>query len=270
MAEEAPPTLDGWTVLHDVRSLDRVTWNTLTPDEREEVVAEARDVLTSQLDVEDASAGASGLFSVLGGKGDLMLLHLRETPQELDALERALEATTLGDLTRTTLSYVSIVELGGYSGGDMFDEDTSLEDLSDQTRAWVQGRLHPDVPPMDYVSFYPMDKRRQGEDNWYTLPFEDRAALMSEHGKTGRTYAGRVKQIITGSMALDDWEWGVTVFSDDPSTLKEMVAEMRYDEVSARYGEFGPFVFGYALHPDDLRAFLDGEPVDPRPYTPDS
>lgn len=265
MSPEAPPTLDGWAMLHDVRTVDRSRWNALRDGARQEALEEARALLEDQLAVDDAEAGASGLFAVPGGKGDLMLVHLRPTVPDLTALEASLEATTFGEATRTTYSYVSLVELGGYSGGKVFDEDQDLADLQGETADFVDGRLRPAIPERPYVSFYPMDKRRQGDDNWYALPFKERARMMGEHGKTGRTYAGDVTQIITGSMALDDWEWGVTVFADDPSTLKEMVAEMRYDEVSARFGEFGPFILGWALDPADLGPYLAGEAVEPAP-----
>jgi chlorite dismutase len=112
---------------------------------------------------------------------------------------------------------------------------------------------------MRYVTFYPMNKRREGADNWYVLPIEERNRLMRDHGMTGRRYAGRVKQIISGSVGLDDWEWGVTLFSRDPLEFKSIVTDMRYDEVSARYGEFGRFFTGIRLEPADWPRVLSLE-----------
>jgi chlorite dismutase len=252
-------------MLHDVRTVDRGRWNALREGPRQEALSEAESLLESQLEVEDAAAGASGLYAVPGGKGDIMVVHLRPEIPQLSALESSLESTAFGEATTTTYSYLSLVELGGYSGGKVFDEDQDLADLRGETAEFVDGRLRPEIPDRAYASFYPMDKRRQGDDNWYTLPFKERARMMGEHGKTGRTYAGDVTQIISGSMALDDWEWGVTVFGNDPSILKEMVAQMRYDEVSARFGEFGPFILGWALDTADLGPYLAGDPVDPTP-----
>jgi chlorite dismutase len=114
---------------------------------------------------------------------------------------------------------------------------------------YAENRLHPRLPAKKVLCFYPMSKRRDGADNWFTLPFADRKRLMSGHARVGRTYAGRVLQLITGSVGIDDWEWGVTLLSDDPAVLKEIVYEMRFDEVSARYAEFGPFFTGLVLDP---------------------
>src|SRR4029077_16600541 len=110
--------------------------------------------------------------------------------------------------------------------------------------------IHPRLPAKAVCCFYPMSKRREPDANWFELPFEGRKDVMSGHARVGRTYAGRVLQLITGSTGIDDWEWGVTLFADDPAALKEIVYEMRFDEVSARYAEFGPFVTGIVLDPE--------------------
>jgi chlorite dismutase len=114
---------------------------------------------------------------------------------------------------------------------------------------YAEHRLHPQLPAKKLISFYPMSKRRDAVGNWYELPFEDRKQLMAGHARVGRQYAGRILQLITGSVGLDDWEWGVTLLADDPVALKEIVYEMRFDEVSARYGDFGTFVTGLVLEP---------------------
>jgi hydrogen peroxide-dependent heme synthase len=130
-------------------------------------------------------------------------------------------------------SYVSLTERSEYT--------------DDEERA--RQRLYPTLPRKHAICFYPMSKRREADANWYELPFEQRKQLMGGHARVGRAYAGRVLQLITGSTGLDDWEWGVTLLADDPAALKEIVYEMRFDEVSARYAEFGPFVTGLLLDP---------------------
>jgi chlorite dismutase len=122
--------------------------------------------------------------------------------------------------------------------------------------AYAEHRLHPRLPQRKVLSFYPMSKRRAATDNWYLLPFADRKRLMGGHARVGRSYRGRVLQLITTSVGLDDWEWGVTLLADDPKSITDIVYEMRFDEVSARYAEFGPFVTGLVLEPDALMARL--------------
>ena len=114
---------------------------------------------------------------------------------------------------------------------------------------YQEQRIHPQLPRKQTICFYPMSKRRATAANWYSLPFAERKRLMGGHARVGRTYAGRVLQLITGSTGLDDWEWGVTLLADDPVALKEIVYEMRFDPVSAEYADFGPFVTGLLLEP---------------------
>jgi chlorite dismutase len=116
----------------------------------------------------------------------------------------------------------------------------------------VQRRLYPALPPqLPYVCFYPMSKRRDAGQNWYTLPIDERNRLMREHGMTGRRYAGRILQIITGAVGFENWEWGVTLFAADPLDFKKLVTEMRYDEASSLYAEFGDFFVGRVMSPTD-------------------
>jgi chlorite dismutase len=120
----------------------------------------------------------------------------------------------------------------------------------------LKARLYPEIPPkavhMPAWCFYPMSKKRDGGENWFTLPFDERKALMSEHGTSGRKYAGRIVQYITGSAGLDDYEWGVTLFALTPDVLKEVVYTMRFDQASAIYGEFGPFYTGMVVSVEEL------------------
>jgi chlorite dismutase len=130
--------------------------------------------------------------------------------------------------------------------------EAKLAEWTERIAHYREMRVHPDLPVRKLLCFYPMSKRRQGDDNWFALSFDERKALMMGHGTLGRKFAGRVTQLITGSTGLDDWEWGVTLFSDDLAALKEIVYEMRFDEVSTRFGEFGPFYVGLIMEPADV------------------
>lgn len=248
----APETLDGWFALHDLRRLDRMAWNGLPPAERDKALTEATDLLASFERVDDASEGRSVTFGVVGHKADLLMFHLREEVSHLQELERAFDQTMLASYTTRPYSYFSVVELSRHGS-----PEGTAENIEDSP--YVQARLRPEIPPRStYVCFYPMSKKRQGTDNWYILSGDERGELMRAHGRTGRRYAGKVTQIVTGSMGLDDWEWGVTLFSDDPLQFKKLVYEMRFDEVSARFAEFGPFYVGRRLRPDELGRYLGG------------
>ncbi|MFN7138996.1 MAG: chlorite dismutase family protein, partial [Limisphaerales bacterium] len=127
-----------------------------------------------------------------------------------------------------------------------------LAELRKRMADYEHYRLYPELPDWEVMSFYPMSKRRSGNDNWYMLDFVTRKKLMGGHARVGRKYAGRVSQLITGSTGIDDWEWGVTLMAHQVDALKEIVYEMRFDEVSARYGEFGAFYINLRLQPADI------------------
>ena len=129
----------------------------------------------------------------------------------------------------------------------------------EEQRRRVEGRLFLDAPPRRHVCFYPMNKRRGESRNWYAVPFEERARMMRDHGVVGRRFAGAVTQVISGSIGFDDWEWGVDLFADDPLVFKKLVYEMRFDDASAWYAEFGPFYVGLQFSPSELPKFLEGE-----------
>jgi len=246
----APETLEGWFALHDLRLFDRNAWRQLSPAEQEKAVGEAVDLLGSAAGVTDAAAGRSVLYEMIGHKADLLMLHLRPEVAQLHDLERSFDRTALASCTMRPYSYLSVIEVSRHAAPEGTAE--SVEDSP-----YIRARLFPEIPEhSNYVCFYPMSKKRDGEDNWYRLDPAERAELMRAHGRTGRRYAGKVSQIVTGSMGLDDWEWGVTLFSDDPLQFKKLVYEMRFDEVSARFADFGPFYVGRRLQPDDLRRWL--------------
>lgn len=220
--------------------------------------------------------GWSALYRIVGGGSDYMLLHLRPSLDLLGEAERALRLHPSSQDLAVTGDYVSVVELGLYGhtlglakraereGVELgSDQWQSLADelLAEQLETdYTQRRLYPRQPDdMPYVCFYPMDKRRNVQQNWYTQTLAERARLMQEHGKTGRGYAGKVSQIISGSVGFDDWEWAVTLFSHDPLQFKELVTEMRYDEVTSVYGEFGRFWVGRRIAGDAVAGELKGE-----------
>jgi chlorite dismutase len=168
-------------------------------------------------------------------------------------------------------SYVSLTEASPYTSTDDDERarlaaeegitdaaeiDARLGPWRERMAHYREHRLHPQLPQKAVLCFYPMTKRRSGDDNWYVLDFDARKQLMAGHARVGRSYVGCVLQLITGSTGLDDWEWGVTLLADDPSVIKEIVHEMRFDEVSARYAEFGPFYVGLVGEPDAVLAGL--------------
>jgi peroxiredoxin len=199
-------------------------------------------------------------FAVLGHKADLGVMALGPDLARLQAFQQDLARAPLVP----TWSYVSLTEPSEYAiteddersrlaAEDGVTEPDEVEQRlvtwRDRIEHYREQRIHPRLPARRAICFYPMSKRRSGDDNWFALDFADRKRLMAGHARVGRTYAGRVLQLITGSTGLDDWEWGVTLLADDPAALKEIVYEMRFDEVSARYADFGPFVTGLVLEP---------------------
>ncbi|QPA30878.1 hydrogen peroxide-dependent heme synthase [Thermaerobacillus caldiproteolyticus] len=244
---EAAQTLEGWYCLHDFRSIDWTAWKTLTSDERQAAIHEFLSLVEKWQETEDKKEGSHAIYTIVGQKADIMFMILRPTMEELNEIETALNKTKLAEYLVPTYSYVSIVELSNYLPSDGSDPYENPE---------VRRRLFPILPKTKHICFYPMDKRRQGNDNWYMLPMEERRNLMRAHGMTGRKYAGKVVQIITGSVGFDDYEWGVTLFSDDALQFKKLVYEMRFDEVSARYGEFGSFFVGNRLSTEQVSSFL--------------
>jgi len=261
-----PLTLEGSYVLHQMTRIRWSAWKALTPHQRLDVAQKAMAALSAM------ETHQSAVYSLLGHKGDLMFLHYRHTLDELHEAEMRLAQLSLWDFLDTSTSYVSVVELGLYETTAKLNkslqernvqpaspewEQAVNEELARQRRA-MEPRLFPSVPPHRYICFYPMDRRRGEDRNWYQLPFQERARMMHEHGMIGRKYAGDVKQIISGSIGFDDWEWGVDLFSDDPLQFKKLIYEMRFDEVSAVYALFGTFYAGIRVPAGRLTQILHG------------
>jgi hydrogen peroxide-dependent heme synthase len=265
-----PLTTEGYSVLHQMMRLRWPAWRALPASEKSAIVQEAADALAA---METHSPGQSALYSLIGHKGDLMLIHFRESFADLNQAELKIANLRLSDYLEGTSSYLSIIELGLYeSTMKIYKEliEQGIEPHSEQWKAEIEcklnrhkeamkPRLYPDIPPNRYACFYPMDRRRGENKNWYQLPIEERARQMSEHGLVGRRYAGEVKQIITGSIGFDDWEWGVDLFADDPLVFKKLIYEMRFDEVSAVYALFGHFYVGVRVPAASLGKLLSGE-----------
>ena len=267
---EVPLTTEGYSVLHQMMRFRWTAWRALPEATRSAIAGEAASVLG---EMEKNAAGQSALFSLIGHKGDLMLVHFRKSFADLNQAELKLAGLRLSDYLEPTSSYLSIIELGLYDSTlKIYKEltDQGIQPYSEQWRAEIEcklnrhreamhPRLFPEIPSNRYVCFYPMDRRRGEDKNWYTLPIEERARQMNEHGLVGRRYAGEVKQIITGSIGFDDWEWGVDLFADDPLVFKKLIYEMRFDHVSAVYALFGQFYVGVRCPAAALEKLLSGE-----------
>jgi chlorite dismutase len=266
----APLTLEGSFLLHQFFRFDWATWRTCAADERETIVAEATATL-QRLELKNSGAPVhTALYSQLGHKGDLILVHFRDSLEALNQIELDLAQTELYDFLDLRHSYVSVVELGLYeSTRKTYEAAGTLEQHSPEWKAAVAAslersasamapRLFPAIPEARYLCFYPMDRKRGEDKNWYTVPFADRQSMMHDHGLIGRRYADQVKQIISGSIGMDDWEWGVDLFADDPVVFKKLIYEMRFDEVSAVYALFGQFFIGVRLPMDKLGGWLSG------------
>jgi chlorite dismutase len=249
-----PLTIEGASVLHQMFRVRWTAWKALESARRREILAEAGPTL----DLAGRAGEQTAAYSLLGHKGDLLLIHFRDSFERLNDAETAIQRLALSDYLEPATSYLSVIELGLYEstvkvyaslaerGIQPFSAEWSaeIEQTLERQRAAMRPRLHPEIPASRYVCFYPMDRRRGEDKNWYRLPMAERRRQMQEHGAVGQRYAGQVKQIISGSIGFDDWEWGVDLFADDPLVFKRLIYEMRFDEVSAVYALFGPFYIG--------------------------
>ena len=264
-----PLTIEGSSVLHQMLRFDWASWRALEPGERNRLLTEAERALQ---ELERRPNGGSALYSVLGHKADLMLVHFRSSFDELKSAELQLSSLGLWDYVELADSYLSVVELGLYDSSVKTYQslaergiaphtpewDAAIKEVLERQREAMHERLFPQIPPSRYLCFYPMDRKRDEQKNFYTLPIEERQRQMHEHGMVGRRYAGEVKQIITGSIGFDDWEWGVDLFGDDPLVFKRLIYEMRFDQVSAEYALFGRFFMGLRVPAAKLGELLSG------------
>ncbi len=266
----APLTLEGASVLHQMFRFRWPAWRALPLESRSAIGAAATALLeTMERDQDQPSA----LYSLIGHKGDLLFLHFRNSMEDLNRAELALGQLDLAQFLEPTASYLSMVELGLYDSSIRVYRSLAERGIEPHSAEWnqevesqlatqrkaMQPRLYPKIPAGRYLCFYPMDRKRGEERNFYTVPIAERGRMMREHGLVGRRYADQVQQIITGSMGFDDWEWGVDLFADDPLTFKKLIYEMRFDEVSAVYALFGTFYVGVRVPAARLPELLAGE-----------
>jgi chlorite dismutase len=257
-----PLTIEGSSVLHQMLRVRWAAWRVLSVAERTAILDQASTSL--------AAMEGTAAFSLLGHKGDLMLIHFRPSFEALLETQTKLAHMRLWDYLELATSYVSVVELGLYEStmktystlaekgieAHTPEWNAEIEDTLARQREAMASRIYPEIPSAKFVCFYPMDRRRGETKNWYQLPMAERQRQMHDHGMIGRRYAGKVKQIITGSIGFDDWEWGVDLFADDPLVFKRLIYEMRFDEVSASYALFGMFYVGQRLEADGVKTLL--------------
>lgn len=258
-----PETLEGWYALHQILRFRKSTAATrqLTQLSRD-ALAHLEPASKSRRKSEpQPETGWSCFARLIGSTSQLMAIHFRDSLDAIGDAEDRMRSTQIAADAELSYSFLSVTEAGLYHitadlaraasarGGQVGDAEY-MRTLAGRAAAerdseHIKRRLYPQLPgEMPYVCFYPMSKRRDTGQNWYTLTLDERSGLMYAHGLTGRRYAGRVQQIITGAIGLDAWEWGVTLFAKDPLDFKKLVTDMRFDEVSARYAEFGDFYVG--------------------------
>jgi len=188
-----------------------------------------REAVTAAVKAAEADECQVITAATLGHKADIAFMALAPDWRTLRTLQSALRDAGVDIVD----SYVSITEVSEYAKG--------------MPEEMLRARVYPQLPPdgLNAFCFYPMSKKREGHANWYATSFDERNDMMREHGKSGRTFSGRVVQLVTGSTGLDDHEWGVTLFAKSPDVIKDVVYTMRFDKGSALYGEFGTFYVGY-------------------------
>jgi chlorite dismutase len=264
-----PETLEGWYALHQIFAIDRDQSN----HSGERPFAETPRVQTTRRP-EQSKDGWSAYARLIGSSADLMVMHFRPTLDDIGVAQRSFACLPIRPRLRLRYSFLSVTEAGLYHltaqlareaaerggavGDDAYTAELSRRIAEERDNPHVKRRIYPTIPDgMPYVSFYPMSKRRAPGQNWYALTLDERSRLMQTHGTTGRRYAGRVLQVITGAIGFDAWEWGVTLFAKDPLDFKKLVTDMRFDEASAHYADFGDFYVGKLVPEGDLERVLE-------------
>jgi chlorite dismutase len=248
---------EGWHCSHLYYRFDRRALRSMLPLK----LAAARDEFAAVLDPAGPTAPTRLQVSVVSGhKADFGLMLLDPDPLKIDALHQRLLASELGAALEPTYSFVSLTEVSEYVptveqyGQRLVEEGENpngpayaakLKAYAGREEMMRRQRLYPELPPWPCTCFYPMNKKREVGENWFLLEFPIRSRLMAEHGRTGMSFGGRVTQLITVGLGLEDWEWGVTLWARRPEFLREIVYRMRFDEASARYAQFGPFYTSY-------------------------
>jgi chlorite dismutase len=267
-ATEVTPIVprEGWHVLHLFYHIDHAQWSLFTEDEKRQAKTDLTELVQEIRATPDTHLL---VFSVVSPKADIGFMLLTPDLHMANAYEKQLSLSLGPEILSPAYSYLSMTESSEYTttreqyAADTLkgekglvegsvEFETALKEFDDRMAHYLQHRLYPVLPAWPVICFYPMSKRRSGADNWYSLDYEARRKLMGGHARTGRTYSGRILQLITGSTGLDEYEWGVTLLAKDTIDVKSIVYEMRFDEVSARFGEFGDFYIGLQLPLDVL------------------
>ena len=262
LAEGQLTPADGWHCSHFFYQFDRTRLSSISPSDLETGKAAFCEILSSD------AAGApvrmqTGISS--GHKSDFTLMMMDPDPLKIQSIHQQLLASPLGTAIEATWSYVSLTEISEYVQSiDQYRERLRLageeQSTIDKKATAYEGRLGkmnfqrltPKFPDYPVTCFYPMNKWRYPGANWFTLSSSERNKLMSEHARSGIKFAGKVSQLITVGVGLDDWEWGVTLWATNPLHLKQIVYDMRFDEASAKYAEFGPFYTSYIATPEKI------------------
>jgi chlorite dismutase len=267
-SEEVPATLEpvqGWHCLHLFYQVDRARLGLISTEHRQQGLNDIRRVLRAK---PPGAPEQIQCFAIPGHKADFGIVMAGPNLRAMHDIQMAIQASSLGPALHPCYSFYSITEVSEYVPDEeeyarILRDREKIDPESSMFKAKVAShaerlapmnrqRLYPEFPTWPCLCFYPMSKMRTAGQNWYQLPFDQRSELMSQHGKSGMKFAGRVSQLITASTGLDNWEWGVTLWARNPSYLKDIVYTMRFDESSARYALFGDFYFGYILPPDEL------------------
>ncbi len=266
-SKPAPPSLrpkEGLGALHLFFKVDLTAWRNRKASERSEALGLLDELVGSARNHPQTQVITLSMLA----RADLGFFVLTPDLQYLNELEKKLKAALGANVLIPVFSYLSLTERSEYqmpeeeyaadlekSEGiqrDSAEFEEKMATFRERLQHYRHDRLYPVLPEWEYFCFYPMSKRRQPGQNWYALDYEQRRKLMGGHMRVGRTYAGRVRQLVTGSTGLDDWEWGVTLFAHDPLEIKSIVYEMRFDEVTHTYGEFGPFFNGLPMSLRDI------------------
>ena len=257
---------EGWHVMHLFYHVDHSQWSLLDEEDRRAAKTRLAKLVQEIRSTEDTHLL---IFAIATPKADIGFMLLTPDLQVANAFEKQLTLSLGPDVLSPAYSYLSQTESSEYTTtSEQYAEETlkgerglspdspefaaGMKEFDERMAHYLKHRLYPVLPDWPAICFYPMSKRRTGADNWYSLSFEERKKLMAGHARTGRTYSGRILQLITGSTGLDEYEWGVTLLAKDTIDIKSIVYEMRFDEVSARYADFGDFYIGMQLPLSEL------------------
>ena len=237
--EKVPETYEGWFSLHANYSINFEKWRSWSGEQQSEALQSFKEFIGNLETAHEAHTSSYAMYQINGHKGDIMFWFLQPSLQELNEVELTLKKLPIFSVLQPESSFVSVIEVSNY-----------VKSPKDHPK--VQARLYPKIPRLACMCFYPMAKQRNLTDNWYMLDRQSRGSMMRSHGQIGKKYEDTIKEFTTGAFGMDDWEWGITLMSDDPIQFKKIVNEMRFDEVSARFGIFGPFTIGTILNIDGI------------------